>query len=133
MPRSPQTLAAPLLATVALASLAACRQPEMQRCVDDLNHVVDDTLCGPQQSNTAPGFHGGGAGGYHSYYGGSGSRTLGSTATEGSLTPIAGHTYSTGTSRGGFGSTHAGSEGEGGGAHGFGGEGGGGHGGGGGE
>ncbi len=130
MPRSPQTLSAPLLATVALASLTACRQPEMQRCVDDLNHVVDDKLCDSQQPANNSTAHGGaGGGGFHYYYGGSGSRTVGSTATDGSTTPAPGHSYSTGTSRGGFGSTHTGSEG---GGHGSGGEGGG-HGGGGGE
>src|SRR5258705_10156386 len=44
MKRSTQ-VTAPLLAAAALSLLNGCRKPEMQRCVDEQNHVVDDKLC----------------------------------------------------------------------------------------
>src|SRR5713226_8685078 len=46
-------VAAPLLAAAALAMMAGCRKPEMQRCVDEKNKVVDDSLCAnqPAQGN----------------------------------------------------------------------------------
>ena len=66
---------APLLVSTAIA-LTGCRGPEMQRCVDGSNRVVDQSLC-------SSGPHGGG-GGYHSYYGGRGSYRAGSTAEGGS-------------------------------------------------
>ena len=50
---------APLLASLALSMTTGCRKPEMQRCVDENNKVVDDSLCASQpqagdQSATAP-------------------------------------------------------------------------------
>ncbi len=121
MKRSSQVVA-PLLATTALALISGCHGPEMQRCVDPQNRVVDQSLCasGPR----------GGGGGYHAYYGGGGSYRVGSTVEGGSSEPVGGHSYSTssGTARGGFGSSFSGE----GGGHG-GGEGGGHGGGGGGE
>ena len=36
---------APLLASLALSMTTGCRKPEMQRCVDENNKVVDDSLC----------------------------------------------------------------------------------------
>jgi hypothetical protein len=104
-------VAAPLVASAALAFLAGCRKQEMQRCVDEHNVVVDDSLCGnangPQNNNY---YHPGG-GIYPSpfrwYYGGWGGYGLGSTIGGGSYAPIAGHSYASSTVRGGFGSTHA--------------------------
>ena len=110
-------VAAPLLASAALAILAGCRKPEMQRCVDEQNRVVDDSLCAnqpnqPQQQHTA------GGGGfvpiipiYHYYYGGWGGYGLGSVVGGGSITPAAGRSYATRsgvTTRGGFGSSYSG-------------------------
>ena len=128
MKRSTQ-VAAPLLASTALALLAGCHSPEMQRCVDENNKVVDDSLCKDLPGGSAQQTHHPGLFPYHYYYGGFGGRGVGSLVTGGSATPLAGHSYATGTSRGGFGHTF--SEG---GAHGSSGGGeGGGHGGGGGE
>lgn len=89
----------------------------MQRCVDANNHVVDPSFCKdlPKQPVTS---HGGGGfiyggGGYHYYYGGRGSYAVGSTAVDGSTSPATGHSYSTttGTARGGFGSSFGSGEG----------------------
>ncbi|MCU1293422.1 MAG: hypothetical protein JWP08_2272 [Bryobacterales bacterium] len=44
MRRSTQ-VTAPLLAATALSILTGCLKPEMQRCVDEQNRVVDDKLC----------------------------------------------------------------------------------------
>ncbi len=41
-------VAAPLLASAALAITIGCRKPEMQRCVDENNKVVDDSFCANQ-------------------------------------------------------------------------------------
>ncbi|MDE1178529.1 MAG: hypothetical protein PW789_18300 [Edaphobacter sp.] len=118
-------VAAPLLAATAVTMLSSgCRTTEMQRCVDENNHVVDDNLCanlppasgGPQNPNS------GGYGYvpyrplYRYYYGGWGGYTPGTLAGGGSLSPGEGHSYTTsrglrtGTARGGFGgwfSTHS--------------------------
>lgn len=115
MRRSAQ-VAAPLLASIALALLAACKRPEPQRCIDENNKVVDDSLCANQpaltdaqrQQQEQQRQHGNGTGVllplllYHYYYGGTGGG-IGSVVSGGSRTPVVGHSYSTGTSRGGFG------------------------------
>jgi hypothetical protein len=115
-------VAAPLLASAALAILAGCRKPEMQRCVDEQNRVVDDSLCAnqPNQANQAqqqqPRPMGGGSlipliPLYHYYYGGWGGYGLGSVVGGGSYTPAAGRSYATRsgvTTRGGFGSSYSG-------------------------
>jgi hypothetical protein len=127
MKRSTQ-VTAPLLAAAALTILSGCRKPEMQRCVDENNKVVDETLCknAPNLQGNGTRSGGGGYGGgmgfypYRYYYGGGGGWGLGSPVYGGSTTPLAGHSYSSSTTRGGFGSTHGGSS-EGGG-HGGGGE-----------
>jgi hypothetical protein len=116
MKRSAQ-VTAPLLAATALSLLSACRRsPEMQRCVDQNNHVVDPSFCQNQPAAAAgqPGF---GYPAYRFYYGGGGGYAFGSTATDGSYAPIPGHGYSvtSGTARGGFGSSFGGGEGGGGG------------------
>lgn len=116
--RRSSSVVAPILASTALGLLTGCHGPEMQRCVDSNNRVVDPGLC--QSSSSGSGSHGGG-GFYHYYYGGSGSYARGSTAVGGTTEPTAGHSYSVtnGTARGGFGSSFSGGgEGEGGSAHG---------------
>ena len=101
----------------------------MQRCVDETNHVVDQSFCmglpagGAQSTYTSGGGGGGSVSSPHSYryyYGGSGSYEPGTAVSEGSFTPSSGHAYSTttGTARGGFGSSFSGE----GGGHGGGGE-----------
>ena len=111
MKRSTQ-VTAPLLAAAALSLLTGCRRPEMQRCVDEQNHVVDDKLCAnlPNQQGVQqqrPDGHGGFLPifiPYHYYYGGWGGYGLGSQAGGGSYSPTPGRSY---TSRGGFGSSFA--------------------------
>jgi len=108
MKRSLQ-VSAPLLAAVALSVSTGCRKPEMQRCVDEQNRVVADNLCqnpGSQQPirNSTGGFYYP----YRYYYGGLGGYALGSIVNGGNYAPLAGHSYSSSTTRGGFGSTHSG-------------------------
>ena len=117
MRRSAQ-VTAPLLAATALSLLTCCRKPEMQRCVDENNKVVDDSLCAnqPQQGGQQqrPDGHGGFIPliiPYHYYYGGWGGYGLGSVAGGGSYTPSAGRSYVTRsgvTTRGGFGRSFSG-------------------------
>jgi hypothetical protein len=101
------SVAAPLLASAALAMLAGCKQQQMKRCVDEHNTVVDNSFCDTQQNQpnqpnnnyyhpVVPVF-------YHYYYGGTGGFYPGSIATGGGFTPAPGVSYS--TSRGGFGHT----------------------------
>ena len=115
---------APLLAATAVTLATGChQQPEPQRCVDEQNHVVDQKFC----ANLPPGAissgnmnNGGGYYGangvfiphvYRSYYGGLGGYALGSIVSGGSYAPVSGHSYSTsGTSRGGFGSSFSGGD-----------------------
>jgi len=115
MKRSTQ-VAAPLLAAAAMAMLAGCKQPEMQRCVDENNKVVDDSFCHQTGQQQRPDGHGGFIFvpmPYHYYYGGYGGYGLGSVVGGGSYTPAPGHSYST-TARGGFGSSFSGGHGSGG-------------------
>ena len=105
------SVAAPLLASAALAMLAACRKPEMQRCVDEHNVVVDDSLCGNETGQQNNNYYHPGGGLYPSpfrwYYGGFGGYGPGSIVGGGGYVPMAGHSYASSTTRGGFGSTHA--------------------------
>ena len=116
-------VSAPFLAAMALAISTGCRKPQMQRCVDEQNHVVDPSFCknlpqNPNQQNSPPGYFP-----YRFYYGGSGGYGIGSTATGGGYIPSSGVSYSTTsgvssrTSRGGFGSSFGGGD-SGSGAHG---------------
>jgi len=112
MKRSTQ-VAAPLLAAAAMAILAGCKtQPEMQRCVDENNKVVDDSFCHQTGLQQRPDGHGGFVfvPMYHYYYGGYGGYVPGSVVGGGSYTPTPGRSYST-TSRGGFGSSFSGGDG----------------------
>jgi hypothetical protein len=128
MKRSSQ-VAAPLLAAAAISLLTGCQKPEMQRCVDEQNHVVDDKLCAnlPNQQGVQqqrPDGHGGFIPiilPYRYYYGGWGGYGLGSVVGGGGYAPVTGRSYANRsgvTTRGGFGSSFHGSEGEGSGAHG---------------
>jgi hypothetical protein len=110
MRRSTQ-VAAPLLAAAALAITTGCRKPEMQRCVDESNHVVADSFCASQadQPQQRPDGHGGFIPfifPYRYYYGGWGGFGLGSAAGGGSFArdPARSYINSSGrTLRGGFG------------------------------
>jgi len=108
MKRSTQ-VAAPLLASVALAMLAGCKQTQMKRCVNQQNVVVDDSFCenqpGQQQNNNNY-YHPPGIGLFRWYYGGAGTYYPGSFATGGGYAPASGFSYA--TSRGGFGSSFSG-------------------------
>jgi len=105
MKRSTQ-VTAPLLAAAALSLLTGCRKPEMQRCVDEHNNVVDDSFCQNQSAQQQrPDGHGGFIfvpSPYRYYYGGYGGFGLGTQVGGGSLTPTPGASY---TTRGGFGSS----------------------------
>ncbi|MCU1226074.1 MAG: hypothetical protein JWQ42_4167 [Edaphobacter sp.] len=113
MKRSKQVVA-PLLTAAALAMMIGCRKPEMQRCVDENNKVVDDSLCAnqPNQQQQQQPRVGGGfipfIPLYHYYYGGWGGYGLGSVVGGGSYAPAFGRSYATRsgiTTRGGFGSS----------------------------
>src|SRR5439155_5058940 len=99
MKRSAQ-VAAPLLAAAALA-LSGCRKTEMVRCVDDNNHVVDDSFCanlppgatpsnGQQYQNMTGGGYVPYVPLYHHYYGGWGGYALGTLVGGGSRTAVEG-------------------------------------------
>jgi hypothetical protein len=104
---------APLLAAAALAiTTGGCRKPEMQRCVDETNKVVADNLCQQAVQQRRPDGHGGFIflpSPYRYYYGGFGGYGLGSVVGGGAYSAMQGHSYSSGTTRGGFGSTLSGS------------------------
>ena len=97
----------PLLAAAALTLISGCRKPQMQRCVDEENHVVDDKFCQnlSSQQPGAPAANGIGFVPYHFYYGGFGGYNLGSVVTGGSTIATPGVSY---TTRGGFGSSFGG-------------------------
>lgn len=115
MRRSAQVVA-PILASAAAVLLSGCR-PDMQRCVDESNHVVSPSDCStlPAGSNQTTVGPSGGSHVYRWYYGGGGSYATGSSATGGSYAPTGGQSYSTtsGTARGGFGSSFGGGDGAG--------------------
>jgi len=116
--RRSSSVVAPLLVSAAAAMLSGCG-PEMQRCVDQQNHVVDPKFC----QNLPPAAQQGGGGmpyfsPYRFYYGGMGGYGFGSVVSGGGYVPSAGHSYSitNGTTRGGFGSLFSGEGAHGGGA-----------------
>jgi hypothetical protein len=115
MRRSNQ-VAAPLLAAAAFSMLSGCQKPQMQRCVDENNKVVDDSLCANLPANQQgvqqrPDGHGGFLPiliPYRYYYGGWGGYGLGSVAGGGGYAPVSGRSYANRsgvTTRGGFGSS----------------------------
>jgi hypothetical protein len=89
-----------LRASTILTMLTGCRQEQMQRCVDEHNVVVDDSLCAnpPSQQNNSSDHPPGGI--YRYYYGGTGTYYPGSVATGGGYAPRPDAIYA--TSRGGF-------------------------------
>ena len=101
--RRSKYVVAPILASAAVALLSGCK-PEMQRCVDENNRVVDANEC-RTQTTVVPGGHY-----YRWYYGGGGSYVPGTVVTGGRYAPESGHSYSVtnGTARGGFGSSFGG-------------------------
>ncbi len=105
MKRSAQ-VTAPLLAAAALSLLTGCRRPQMQRCVDENNNVVDDSLCKNETVQQRPDGHGGFIPifPYRYYYGGWGGYGLGTPVGGGGYVPAPGVSY---TTRGGFGSSFA--------------------------
>ena|ERR1019366_1408303 len=108
MKRSLQ-VSAPLLAAVALSVSTGCRKPDMQRCVDEQNRVVADSLCqNPNTQQSVRNATGGFYYPYRYYYGGYGGYGLGTPVTGGGYAPITGHSYSSSTTRGGFGSSFGG-------------------------
>ena len=112
---------APLLAASAMTLLTGCHHKDIERCVDESNHVVDPSFCknlppgaqqpvaGTPQNNGVPYSNNNLflAHSYRYYYGGGGGWGIGSIASGGSYAPATGHSYSfsSGTSRGGFGSS----------------------------
>jgi hypothetical protein len=112
-------VATPLVAVAAAAMLSGCQRPQMKRCVDEHNVVVDDSKCQNQPGTQSPSQPSPIFFPYHYYYGGWGGYGYGSIAGGGSLTELPGHGYVTangihsGTIRGGWGSSFSG-EGEGG-------------------
>ena len=117
---------APLLAAAALAITTGCEKPQMQRCVDENNRVVDDSLCAnqPAQASPQPNQNNGGPGYmpyyplYHYYYGGWGGYGIGTPVGGGSYFPDPSRSYANRsgaiTTRGGFGRSFGGGGGEGG-------------------
>jgi hypothetical protein len=90
--------------------------PEMERCVDQQNRVVDPKFC--QNLPPATAQQGPAHGGsiipiilpYRYYYGGGGGYGIGSLVSGGGYAPAPGHSYSLtkGTVRGGFGKLFSG-------------------------
>lgn len=108
--RKSRHVAAPLLAAAAIAMMSGCSKPEMQRCVDENNHVVDDSLCGkqpPGAQNQNPNGVGYFPHIYRFYYGGWGGFGRGTVVGGGTYAPVGGHSYADSvghvTVRGGFG------------------------------
>jgi hypothetical protein len=124
-------VAAPLLAAGALAITTGCAKPQMQRCIDENNKVVEDSFCANLPANQSQQNQNLGGPGYipyfpryRYYYGGWGDYNLGSHVGGGSFTPDPAHSYASRsgviTTRGGFGRSFSrffggGGEGEGGG------------------
>ena len=112
MKRSLQ-VSAPLLAAMALSFTTGCRKPQMQRCVDEQNHVVPDSYCQNPQAAQRPVGATGYLPMYRYYYGGFGGYDVGTPVSGGGYAPVAGASYATSTSRGGFGSSFGGGHGSG--------------------
>jgi hypothetical protein len=95
MKRSTVQVVALLLAAAALALMAGCRKPEMQRCVNPQNIVVDDDLCHSSGEQRVLGQKPAASSSFRYYYGGSGSTEAGTLATGGSFMPERDHNYAT--------------------------------------
>ena len=95
MHRSPQ-VTAPLLvvaATLTLILATGCQRPEMQRCVDEQNTVVDDDLCHAVGEQRTMGGNPHRPTVYRYYYGGTGSTEAGTVAENGSYEADPNRTY----------------------------------------
>lgn len=94
-----------LLATLAMASTGACRQPrtEVRNCIDAQGHIVVDWDCDQPNNSSSGGYHGG----FHYIYGGSSGGRIGDTVFGGSVAPSSGSRIVSGETggvvRGGFG------------------------------
>jgi hypothetical protein len=86
-------LAAPLLAVAVLSFTTGCHKPEMQRCVDQQNTVVDDDLCHSNGEQRVLGRQPTASSSFRYYYGGTGSTAAGTQATGGSFMRRRDHTY----------------------------------------
>ncbi|HEY2040375.1 MAG TPA: hypothetical protein VGG95_11955 [Edaphobacter sp.] len=82
-----------LLAAADVTMTTGCRKPEMQRCVDQQNIVVDDDLCHATGEQRILGKKPIERTSYRYYYGGSGSTEAGTLATGGSYLPERNQTY----------------------------------------
>ncbi|HEU4636406.1 MAG TPA: hypothetical protein VFS41_09530 [Edaphobacter sp.] len=86
-------IATTLVAFIAIAMATGCRKPEMQRCVDQQNVVVDDDLCHALGEQRILGKKPEARSSYRYYYGGTGSTEPGTVATGGSLMRERDRTY----------------------------------------
>lgn len=86
-------VAASLLAAAAIVPMSGCRKPEMQRCVDRQNVVVDDDLCHAMGEQRILGKKPEDRSAFRYYYGGTGSTEPGTVATGGSYMRERDHTY----------------------------------------
>jgi hypothetical protein len=104
-------VSAPLLVAAALTLATGCERPEMQRCVDEQNMVVDDDLCHAIGEQRTIGGNPHKPPVYRYYYGGTGSPESGTTAEGGRFEPDPTHSYKIATSsvtvRNGFGNKYA--------------------------
>lgn len=82
-----------LFASLALAVATGCHKPEMQRCVDQQNVVVDDDLCHATGEQRILGKKPEDRSSFRYYYGGTGSTEPGTVATGGSFMRERDHTY----------------------------------------
>jgi hypothetical protein len=98
-------VSAPLLAAMALSLTTGCRKPQMQRCVDEQNRVVPDSFCRNPQQRSSNGLF---LPMHRYYYGGNGGFAVGTPVYGGGYSSVGGASYSTGTARGGFGSSFSG-------------------------
>jgi hypothetical protein len=86
-------IAPTLFVSVSLVFVIGCRKPEMQRCVDQQNVVVDDDLCHAMGEQRILGKKPEPRASYRYYYGGTGSTEPGTVATGGSFMRERDHTY----------------------------------------
>lgn len=86
-------ITATLFASLVLSVATGCRKPEMQRCVDQHNIVVDDDLCHSHGEQRVLGRKPEESGSFRYYYGGTGKTDAGTQATGGSYMRERDQTY----------------------------------------
>jgi hypothetical protein len=86
-------VASVVLAAASIALMDGCRKPEMQRCVDQQNVVVDDDLCHALGEQRILGKKPEARSSFRYYYGGTGSTDPGTVAIGGSYMRERDHTY----------------------------------------